>query len=417
MLKKILTVVVLVSIVLTGAFANGKQDSPEENAVVKVKMMGIGSEEGKKPLIDYINSQLSDVEIEYQFVSNDQFDSVLNTQLAAGQGPDIIEVGAQVKNLAQAGYLMDLSEQNFVSRYHETGLSPFKYKGGSYATPLLSWFEGIWYNKDIFAKYGLTPPNSFDQWMEIHQTLLDNGVKPQIMGAKSWEPQMKQSIGVVLNGFYSNPANAGFDEDFNNGKANMSENWQKYVKAWSVIVERGFITPEMLGIDYGRAQDEFASGKAAMWESGSWAEGDIKSKNPDGNFGMFPIPGIKEGTGWLVGGPGTGYAINADTKEQEAALKVLDIIASVEAQEILLKGESSSSFLKGVTSDLGPEYDGIKQAFAEGNVYCPWNNWYSAQAIITEYGKAMQDFIAGSKTIEEVLAAVDKKASEVQQNR
>ncbi|MBF9014554.1 MULTISPECIES: ABC transporter substrate-binding protein [unclassified Oceanispirochaeta] len=417
MLRKIMTAVILLSFIAGGVFAGGQQDAAGEEAAVKVKIMGIGTEERMKSLMSYLNEELPEAAVEYQFVSNDQYDSILNTQLAAGQGPDLIEVGAQVKSLAQAGYLQDLSDQEFVDRYHESGLSPFRYKGGIYATPLLSWFEGIWYNKDIFAQYDLTPPASFDEWMDIHQTLQDNGVKPQIMGAKSWEPQMKQSIAMVLNEFYSDPANSNFDEAFNNGEAFMAESWTEIVESWSVIVDRGFITPEMLGIDYSRAQDEFASGKAAMWESGPWAEGDLKAKNPEGNFGMFPIPGLSKGTGWLVGGPGTAFAINADSKVKETAYAVLDKISSTTAQEILLEGNSSSSFLKGVKSDLGPEYSDCLDAFAEGNVYCPWNNWYSAQAIIMEYGKSMQEFIAGGKSINEVLQTVDAKAAEIQANR
>lgn len=76
-----------------------------------------------------IREKLPNIELEYQFISNEQFDSVINTQLAAGQGPDIIEVGAQTKkNLASAGYLLDISSEAFTSRYHESGLSPYVYE-------------------------------------------------------------------------------------------------------------------------------------------------------------------------------------------------------------------------------------------------------------------------------------------------
>jgi raffinose/stachyose/melibiose transport system substrate-binding protein len=417
MLHKFLINLVLMIFITGGIFASGQQGKTEDKGPVKVIAIGIHAEEQMKPLIDYLNEELLDVYVEYQFISNDQYDSILNTQLAGGQGPDLIQVGAQVQSLAQAGYLRDLSDQDFINRYMESGLSTFRYKGGVYGIPNLSWFEGIWYNKDIFAQYNLTPPESFNEWMDIHQILQDNGVKPQIMGSKSWDPHMKSSIGLVLNEFYSKPENSNFDEAFNNGEAFMAESWIEIVEAWSEIVERGFINSEMLGIDYSRAQDEFATGKAAMWESGPWAEQPLKAKNPDGNFGMFPIPGLNKGTGWLVGGPGTAFALNADSKVTDAALAVMDKIATPRAQEILLETKATTSYLKGVESVLGPEYDECLEAFAEGNVYCPWNNWYSAQAIIIEYGKSMQEFIAGGKTIKEVLQATDAKAAEVQANR
>lgn len=230
------------------------------------------------------------------------------------------------------------------------------------------------------------------------------------MGAKSWEPQMKQTITMVLNEFYSKEENKGFDEAFNNGEVTMDGNWNYILEKWAVMVEEGYITPEMLGISYDQAQDEFATGKAAMWESGPWAAGSLHEKNPDGNFGMFPIPGFNKGTGWLVGGPGTAYAVNADTKVKEQVLQVMDLISTKEGQEALFAASGEgSSFLKGIDFDLGPEFDDCQAAFDEGHVYCPWNNWFSAQAIIMEYGKAMQDFIEGNKTIDDVLQAVDKK--------
>ena len=45
------------------------------------------------------------------------------------------------------------------------------------------------------------------------------------MGAQSWEPMMKQSIGVVNNEFYSDPANKDFDNQFNAGEAKLEEAW------------------------------------------------------------------------------------------------------------------------------------------------------------------------------------------------
>lgn len=400
-----------------GSTKAAEKSEPKKEEAVTLKFMCWDKEENQKPYLDPFAQKYPNIKIEFQYVDNKQYDNVLNTQLAAGEGPDVMAVGAQAKTLANAGYLEDLTNSKLVPIYQESGLDPFKLNGKYYAIPNLSWFEGIFYNKKMFADHGLKPPRSFNEWLDIHETLKKAGIKPQTMGAKSWEPMMKQTIALLLNEFYATDAGKGFDEAFNKGEKTMDGNWNNIVKSWTPMVERGYITKDMLGLDYDQALEEFALEKAAMWECGPWATSTIKQKNPNLQFGMFPIPGLKEGTGWLVGGPGSAWAINSKSARKEAAMTMLEFISTPEIQQKINMQNSGGSFLKGVTLDMGPEYADCSEAFAQGHVYCPWNNWFGAQSIIIEYGKGMQDFLAGDKSIDDVLKAADKKAAEVRKTQ
>jgi raffinose/stachyose/melibiose transport system substrate-binding protein len=322
-----------------------------------------------------------------------------------------MELGGETKELAKAGYLYNLTEEAFVTKYAHAGISAYIANGKIYATPLQSWYEGIFYNKKIFADNGINVPKSLDQFIAIHKELKEKSIKPQAMGAGSWEPMMKQSIGVVNNEFYSNPANRNFDIDFNEGKASLAEAWLSAVTAWSKVIETGCLTPDMLNVSYDQALSEFASGRAAMWESGPWAVNDIIQTNPnmETDLGMFPIPGLSEGPGWLVGGPGSALAINAKSKHLKEALEVLDQTATPEAQHALIADTAGSSFLVGVSADLGDIYSDCKEAFQAGNVYAPWVSvWEYGNAIVEEYGKSLQEVLAGKKTVEQALKDADE---------
>jgi raffinose/stachyose/melibiose transport system substrate-binding protein len=127
------------------------------------------------------------------------------------------------------------------------------------------------------------------------------------------------------------------------------------------------------------------------------------------NLGMFPIPGLSEGVGWLVGGPGSALAINAKSKHIEQALKVLDLTATPAAQEALIKDNAGSSYLVGVRADLGEIYSDCEEAFQAGNVYAPWVAvWEFGNPIVEEYGKSLQEVLAGTKTIKEALNDADE---------
>lgn len=383
-----------------------KKDDGEK---VKLRVMAYNAESTRATYLKYLEEKLPNIEIEFEFVSTDNFDNVLNSQLQAGEGPDIIEVGGQTKLLAKAGYLMDLTDQEFISKYTDSGLQAYTVDGKVYAEPLQSWFEGIFYNKKIFEENGISVPKTWDEFIEIHKTLKDKGIKPQTMGAQSYEPMMKQSIGLVNNMFYSDPENMKFDETFNTGEGRLEEAWLPAVEEWYKIIEEGCLDAEMLGLSYDQALDEFATEKAAMWECGPWAVETILEKNPDIELGMFPIPGMDESKpGWLVGGPGSAWAINAKTEHPDEALQVLEATCEAEAQQALAADNAGSSFVEGVEIDLGDIYADCEEAFKAGNVYAPWTAvWTNGNAVTEAYGKSLQEVLSGSKTVQEALADAD----------
>lgn len=390
--------------------ADKQEDKQEATAEkVKLRLMAYNPETVRASYLELLKEKLPNVEIVYEFVALDNFNNVLNSQLEAGAGPDIIEVGGEAKLLAKAGRLYDLTDQAFVGKYADSGLKSYMVEGKMYATPMQSWFEGIFYNKKIFQDNGIAIPKSLDEFIAIHKTLADKGIKPQTMGAQSWEPMMKQSIGVVNNEFYSNPSNKEFDQSFNTAEGKLADAWLPAVEHWSRVISEGCLTKDMLGMSYDQALDEFATGKAAMWESGPWAEKTILEKDPNMDLGMFPIPGTESGPGWLVGGPGSALAINAKSEHIQEALAVLEATATEEAQKALVKDNPGSSFLTGVQVDLGPIYSDCSEAFAAGNVYAPWVAvWTIGNPVVEGYGKALQEVLAGTKTVEQALQDADQ---------
>ena len=408
-MKKFTAIMLIMVIALGSVFAAGSKEEAKTEGPVEIRLMAYNNESSRQTYLKLLEEKFPDVKIVYQFVALDNFNNVLNSQLQAGEGPDIIEVGGETRLLANAGYLMDLTDEEFTSRYSQAGLNPYTVGGRVYANPLQSWYEGIFYNKAIFREAGVEIPRSLDEFIALHKTLAEKGIKPQTMGAQSWEPMMKQSIGVVNNEFYSTDASKGFDEKFNAGEAKLADAWLPYVEEWSRVITEGCLTPDMLGLSYDQALDEFATGKAAMWESGPWAVNTIMEKDPDFELGMFPIPGIKEGDGWLVGGPGSALAVNAKTKHPEIVKQILDFTATPEAQKALVKDNAGSSFLMGVEVDLGDIYTDCSAAFANGSVYAPWTAaWISGNPIVEGYGKSLQEVLAGTKTIKQALMDADE---------
>jgi multiple sugar transport system substrate-binding protein len=125
----------------------------------------IGPEQ--KFITDY-NASQKDVYIQYEIVDNTQASTILKTEIAAGNAPDIIgPVGVEGLNLFQ-DQLLDLKPQIASSGYTSTGVDQslvdfFNSLGKDGATvglPFAVYPSFIFYNKDLFDEAGLPYPPS-----------------------------------------------------------------------------------------------------------------------------------------------------------------------------------------------------------------------------------------------------------------
>ena len=65
-----------------------KTDSSSDK--VTIRMSYWNSEDTVQAMLDYLAEAVPEVEIEYQFIDNSNYDTIIDTQLSAGEGPDII---------------------------------------------------------------------------------------------------------------------------------------------------------------------------------------------------------------------------------------------------------------------------------------------------------------------------------------
>lgn len=385
---------------------------PEPVKKVKVRLSYWNKEDSVKTLLQLFKDKLPDVDVEYQFIDNKTYADVIKTQLAAGEGPDIIG-GIIDANTVKTGYFEDLTER-YASKYYETGTSTVTFDNKLYGLPQASWFNGVFYNVELFTKYNLEVPTTLDEYFQVADVLKKNGIKPQAIGLKNPNVAGQSFLGLALNDFIGTEEGKKWNNDFGKGTAKIADALEPALTTWTEYLKRGIFTKDMLGLEEEQAIDEFTSGKAAMFQAGPWYMETFKQKAPNMKIDMFPNLGTKGGPGWMVGGPGVSFGLNAKSEVKDAAYKVLDLLSTPEGQYAYwADNKGGSSFLKGVTFDMPAEYNGAQEAFKAGNVMFPVNNWGVAFAAFTDLGKGIQELIAGIKTPHQVLEAVDKKATEL----
>lgn len=409
----------MITSLLAGCGDAKVEDKKEEGEKKEVTMMGWYTEDNMKPIIDKVNEQLGGkYELQYTFVGLDDYNNVISTQLAAGEGPDILADGANFPARIKAGNVKDITGASYLEGFNEAGMALCTDLDGKvYGIPSYGWFSGLWYNKDIFEQNGIKDlPTTFDELVAVCDKLSANGVQPLGFGLAGGDQGMHSLLGYIENSFYeTSQEGKEFDEKFAYGEKQMSGTLDSYVKDWSVLIDKGYITSEMVGISNDQALSDFIAGKTAMFNSGPWYYNNFKEANL--NVGMLPHFGKTAEVKYLLGGPAASFGINKNTKNEAGSEAVLEALASLEVQqEFANANEGAFSYKEGVKVDLPEAYDPVREILEAGNVACPWDRWgvnMPSQILVDEFIAQLQGVVTKELTIEDFLKAVDSKADSI----
>jgi raffinose/stachyose/melibiose transport system substrate-binding protein len=233
----------------------------------------------------------------------------------------------------EEGFYADITGQSFLANYTEASVQAYSFEGKNYGLPLgIVAYNGIFYSKDLFEKYGLQPPQTWDEFVKICETLKSNGVAPMtIAGKDGWPYDMMTSAFVNAN----QADCAQYGKDLYTGAKKFTD--PEAIKIFTQIdqfntyIEKGFT-----GVDYNSVIGRFVGGKAAMLPDGTWQGAAIEKADPNFKFGYFAIPGYDKRTDGLApqlaGKYDYGLFIygKASDDSKNAALKFFDFFSQKE---------------------------------------------------------------------------------------
>ncbi|WP_210505969.1 ABC transporter substrate-binding protein [Naasia sp. SYSU D00057] len=369
--------------------------------------------------IDAANAALEsdDITLEYTQIPLDQYNTWLSTQLASGEGPDIIMDGASFPARVAAGNLVDISDETVVTNFTEEGLAlATDADGNVYGVPSYGWFSGVFYNKDLFEQAGVEVPTTFDEFLDASDKLKAADITPLAAGLADSDKAIHSLMGYLENAYYRNgEGSPEVDTDFAYGEATLDGNWNDPLEEWSKLIDHGVLTPEMVGVPLSQSLAEFTDGKAAMYISGAWDYQAIKDAGLD--FGMFSHVGNAADNQWLLGGPAASMGVNVDSKNPDAAMKALEALASEDAMQAIVDANPGAfSYYNGVEGDFPAEYELVAPLLAEGHVAVGWDRWgvnMPAQTMLDTLTKGLQSVISGQQSTDDLIKQLDDQADSI----
>ncbi len=136
-----------------------------------------------------LNKQGTHVRIDFRAVTPTSYDAVLRTAMNGGKGPDIFydRAGLGTMTYAAANLIRPLDNVVDYSTLQPSSLTAVKYQGHNYGVPFAVQTMGVFYNKDVFDKYNLHEPQTWDEFIGLLRTLKGKGVTPMyVMGVQQW---------------------------------------------------------------------------------------------------------------------------------------------------------------------------------------------------------------------------------------
>jgi multiple sugar transport system substrate-binding protein len=199
--------------------------------------------------------------------------------------------------------------------------------GKKWGVPYTYYQWGIYYNKDVYKKAGVSEPKNWDEFVANCEKFNAAGIDCLTTGTKALWPGagIFDYMNLRTNGYE-------FHMDLTAGKVAWTDDKVKATFAnWAKIVP--YITKNHAAIDWQDAAALLVQGKAANYVMGNFAVATFKDGGmTNDNLGFMVFPEITPGIPRAEEAPTDTFHIPAGAKNKEDAKKFLAYLGSPEAQ-------------------------------------------------------------------------------------
>ncbi|MBD1379641.1 ABC transporter substrate-binding protein [Metabacillus arenae] len=394
---------------------SSKSSGTGENGEVTLKVLdwnGTNTKETEKMVKETVEKELPNVKLEFEYINWDtDFSSVMQTRIAGKQLPDIIMIkGGDHPKYTE--HLMDLSSEEFMNEFPEDIRKALQIDGKDYAVPYTSNFQGVFYNKRIFAENNIEIPKTWDELMAVAESLQSKGITPFTSHFKDYQIGNSFNQFATIEVFSKNPT---WGSDLQKGDVSFatSPEFKTVFKHFEDLYS--YSNKDPFGLDFTGAAEMFAKEETAMWIIGTWSTAQVLKNNPDLEIGFFPTPAMDESNTKIIMQPDHTFSASATTKHPKEVKQVLEIFATnKEMAKKYIDLVQTESLLPDVVSEVEAPYvedintyKSLGAANANvGNVQIPWP--YQEQS-----GSYIAEWLLGDKTLEEALKATDDYKTKV----
>lgn len=370
-----------------------------------------------------VQEKYPDINLEIIPYNGQNTSSYMKDMRMSGQMPDIFFITYYMPGrYDDEDTFLDLAAYEFTDAFAQSRLREVTLNGGVYMLPLAYNPLGITYNKTLLEKNGWTLPTNLDEL---------EALKPKVEAAGCIFSRCQleypgygfQYLGNIANtGFLSTVAGLQWQDDFLNGRANVSDTPEmvetlQLLNRWR---DMGMLNGEGTPTNDGETKTFVAEGNTLFLVGNSndlLVQTDATDTfrlmpylSADGKQNVFMLNVSRYvGVNKALGEAG-------NEKKLEDVLRIMELLSTVEGIEALDPTQSKSRMLplKDWTPSEDSYYadviDELNSGHTANYMYSGWEN------IVVVLGNKMIDFVCGNATLEEVIECFDDNQSMITEN-
>ena len=412
-MRRIISTLIVVALALVMTVSVMATGTPQDEGeiVLNFPTFWVGQDSKAESIADLIESFNAEHAGEIRVVieanpDTDGYRDKINTQMAAGQAPDIFVFNPDPTQFQyyDSDILFDFTEElqgpwqdNFVPGYIEGSTRDGRTKSVPYEIGLTP----IWYNSELFAQAGIDEfPTTMEEFSDAADALKAEGIVPTSQmtgGSNAWTSML----------WFSHIA----------GSLGGPDVWELplsdplFAEAAGVLLQlylNGNTTRDAVGGDAGVSGGHYMAGDTAMFINGPWYIGRIRGDAPETYAAtkLAPAPQVGDYYGHQLGFKlsNLGAANTDDADTRDAVLTFMKFMT--DPDNVQMVSEAAGS-LFAIKYELGANADPLQREFVRAAseasfVIDLFANFYTVD-VVAEFGQALAAMALGEATPEEFI--------------
>ena len=360
------------------------------------------------------------VTIKYEEKGFEQIRQTASMVLNSSNGPDILEYNkgnASAGLLSKQGLLTDMTSEvtkrgwdkllptslQTTARYDAKGVMG---SGNWYGIPNYGEYVEVYYNKDMFAKQGISVPTTLDEFTAAMDKFVKAGITPLSVGGAEYPAQQ------IFYELALSKANRAWVDDYQLYKNKIDFHGPELTYAantFSDWVKKGYISKNAAGIKAEEMGTSFESGKFPILISGSWWYGRFASEIKKFQWGSFLWPGNTLN----AGSSGNLWVIPKNSKNKDLAYDFIDITMKKDIQNKLGNGGGLpvNADASAITGDKNKELIQNFNTLLQNDGLAFYPDW-PVTGYYDTLVSAVQKLINGSESPDKMLDEIAKPYNE-----
>ena len=339
-----------------------------------------------------------------QFLNSDEAPDLMESNRGNGSAGVLSTMGLLTDlgdYVSQYGWDKKVTGANAaVAKYDENGIMDGDtwYGMTSYAE-----FQRVYYNKDLFAKYGLEIPTTYDEFVDVCQKFVDAGVTPIAADAQEygvmwlwWQLVSKNADSKFIDNWQLYKGDVDWDSKILTNSVNTINDW----------LDKGFISRNATGMKAEDTTQAFIKGEYPIYQTGTWNQGRFVKQITSFDWDAAVMPE----SNFAIGCAGNLLVIPEKSHHKDLSAKFIDYVLSEDVQNFLgnAGGIPVAADTDKITDEKSKAMIEEYSSYADDGKLSYYPD-YAASNLTDAVPAAFQELVNGTKKPADVLKNIHEK--------